>query len=152
MYGFVCNTFKFNDAGISWDIVNILSFNITYVIIVLITPCSSLYNIISFNFIPILYTNEYTWKIIIKELKDNIKEARSIRVVVFICVLEIACIPVVSSNNPMAIPLSSSDVSRWVNNRFGISENIIKYPKIIPNVLKEFSIDVSNISNGEDIL
>ena len=35
---------------------------------------------------------------------------------------------------------------------FGISENIIKYPKIIPNVLKEFSIDVSNISNGEDIL
>ena len=38
------------------------------------------------------------------------------------------------------------------NNRFGTSENIIKYPKIIPNVLKEFSIDVSNISNGEDIL
>lgn len=144
--------FKFKDTDISFCIVKIFSFNIVKVIKKLITPCSNLKVINSFNFIPVLYTNEYTWKIIINELKDNIKDVKDITVVVLEFVVESMFIPVVSSNNPSIIPFIISGSWSLANIRFGISENIIKYPKIIPNVLKEFSVDVSNISNGEDIL
>ena len=142
----------FNDTGIFDAILNMLRFNIMYVIIVLIIPCNSLYNINSFNLIPTLYTKEYTWKIIINELKDKVKDVNSIAVVVFRGNIETNCIPVVISNIPAKKLLIKSGAVKSFNRMLGTSENIIKYPKIIPNVLKEFSVDVSNISNGEDIL
>ena len=111
----------------------------------LIVACISLYITNTFICTLVFNINVCIWNIIISELKDNINEIIHNRGVVFNDVLDNILIPLVSSNNPITIPLIVSFILIVLNNMFGISGNIIVYPKIIPNVLKEFSIEVDNI-------
>lgn len=140
-----CILLLFNEVVCVKFILNMLNLSKTYVIMLLIHPCISLYIINFCSFIFILKINVYIWNIIISELKDSIKDVIDKRVIAFRDILDNILIPFVNSNIPLVIPSIVSFTLKLVNSMFGTSENIIVYPKIMINVLKELSIEVVNI-------